>query len=822
MAIDFRTIFGAMGRETTERAMHKFVSDRIHDEIAKGKNARNVVIDFLIGIRDSTFLQAVRGIFGTHATGLALTGLGAGFAKYLQQLDWGLIGVDDSSPVMREVRFILQNVMPSLLVGGAEGLSDTFDQDVIDAVGKVRSDDTLDPSTQQKGEFDEVYRISPACGVDDLKDYGLLFAEGIDPATGKLRVDHIGSVILRGENGRRFMKDWYATHKEREVEYEEPNDKKDKAGNPLPPYKKKKKVPSEPYYGFLQPLTRAIAEMPVSAAPTDPDILQQILDAHNVKKDEPKKEEPVKSEMEKLTEAGEAFTVSAANSIHLLNPLHRKLFLDWLQDVTKASSINLLGKKFVAGPDGVFTIEQMRAIENYVQLWFRAKLDFGSKLRLAAEQAKLMLEGGDNVMQIAWKVTKIIGGVAAGAALIVTGLFVLLAALFFYAAFFMDTLTTANFTYTPMLIGKAWTITKIACGVMVLKTLYNMISWGTSSWRKEAKQALVFVLGGAAFMGTAYLWDEHLANYFTITTNRPEVAGLIIMVTSLLLILELLLITPLEAALSWIKTFKEDLEDDWLKNKGRITIMFIGLHAGVLMFLIADESSRMTRLMVCGAATLIAIAVQMGLVAYGFPNSARVRSKRTLGWFGIISLVFFAGGVLIHVLARNGLKPYGLLSLAMSNIWFMTLVIFAAVAFAIFKIILMGEATFRDKSTGDVLYSDKPNMPLRVIALVLALATAGWYYYVKNEEAKKAPSNPVASAISLLFAPQPAPTPAPGSPTVPPQAAAAPIVPQAYPVTTSVPAPTAPKHKRNSPQSSSEDPCEGYDETLRSQLVGCK
>lgn len=738
---DFKSITTAMGREVAERAVHEGLGDLIRKEMAKGKDAHNIVVDALIAIRGSWMLEKVRIILGPHAAGLALTGFGAGIAEWLQSADWEKT-LPGNHEVLRQVRFILQQVVPSLLVGSAEALGDNWDDTVADAVSKVVSDPSSTDPNKKKGEFDYVYRIDPSHGIDDLAKYGLLFPEGYD-AAGKLLVDRLGSVRLRGENGRRFVKDWYASHGPCEIEEEVDNPNRGKDNKGPPKIKRKRTVDSDPYHGFLQPLARAIEEMPATV-PIDPVLRQKILD------DKPKKEEKQKDELEKLDEGGEAFTIAIAKSASKLDPLQRHLVIDFVQDVTKASFINLLGKKFPPNASGEYSEAEVKAIEAYVQLWMQAKLDLKSKLRLAFEQAKLMYETDSDWLKIAKSVAQRIGIVALGTTLILTGIFALMAVLFFYAAFLMDI---------------------------------------------------------------------HATTYFWMNLHMPTVASMIIMVTSFVMIVELLLITPVEAAMSWIRVFKPDLEDDWLKHKGRITIMFIGLHAGVLMFLIANESSRMTRLMVCGAATLIAIAVQMGLVAYGFPNTARLRSKKTLVWFGVISLALFIGGIIIHFLSEQGMKPQALFALAISNIWFMTAVIFAALVVALFKVIHMSEATFTEKSTGNTIYPDKPSKSLRVLALMIALGVAGWYNYVKSEEAKKAPANPVAAAIAAILAPTPVAVPVPVAPqaTAPGQR----YVNIQYSEDSPTPAPKRGHvSKGSSKEEAEEDPCAGYSDSLKRRM-GC-
>ncbi len=674
---DIKAILGAAGREGTERWMHDQISDRIKAEIAKGKNARNAAADFLVGIRDSQFLKIVQATFGSHATGIALTTVAAGFVKWLQMIDWSVIGIEDQSPVMREVRFILQHVLPGLLVGSAEGLSDTFDTDVAEAIAKIRSDDSVPAgmldTPQKVGAYDFAYEILSDDGVDYWAKYSLLFPER--DAEGKLQHDQFGAVILAGPAGKKFALDWYATHKGeyRDVPVDNPPNDQNQGNrngrgnqnnqNNNQPRTYKKWFPVDPYKGREVPLATALMRMPVSV-PMDPELIAAAK-AALVPKEEKKKDDP-KDEQEKVDEAGDAFMTNVAKSIGNLDPIHQKVVIDFIQDVTKAIYINKLGKQFVPADGGLFSADEMKSIWTYIQMWMGGKLTFVNKVRVALEQANHMLESGEGWMKTAAAFSKIIG---------------------------------------------KWTFRIGLTAIILFITA-----------------AIVFLIGGLFLAAD---------NSFAIP---------LVLFGGGIMIAELFSFTPIQASFDALKAMLPSLkekEEDWLVNKGRILIMFIGLHMAILMMLLFVGASPVYRFAIF-ISTIIAISINMGLNAYGFKEEARLRTRRTLRLFGLISTFMFAVIFGIVFLKVNGYTAVDVKNYFMGSKVLMSLLILVASGYAVAKIVRKIEVVNRETLHGEVINLEyRSNWWLRSIGIAFVLLLAAWPWVgddINAFFAKKAPS----------------------------------------------------------------------------------
>jgi hypothetical protein len=655
---DIKAILGAAGREGTERWMHDQISDRIKAEIAKGKNARNAAADFLVGIRDSQFLKIVQATFGSHATGIALTTVAAGFVKWLQMIDWSVIGIEDQSPVMREVRFILQHVLPGLLVGSAEGLSDTFDTDVAEAIAKIRSDDSVEAgmldTPQKVGAYDFAYEVLSEDGIDYWEKYSLFFPER--NAEGKLQYDQFGAVILSGPAGKKFALDWYATHKGdwRDVPIDNANDQnqgnRNGRGNQNnqnnQPRTRKQWFPVEPYKGREVPLATALMRMPVSV-PMDPELIV-LAKAALAPKEEKKKDDP-KDEQEKVDDAGDAFMKNVAKSINNLDPIHQRVVIDFIQDVSKAIYINKLGKQFVPEDGRLFSADEMKSIWTYIHMWMGGKLTFVNKVRVALEQANHMLESGEGWMKTAAVFSKIVG----------------------------------KWTFR---IGLAATVLFLVA-------------------------ALMFLVGGL-FLAA----DNSLAIPLVLFGGGIMIA-------------ELFSFTPIQASLDVLKAMLPSLkekEEDWLVNKGRILIMFIGLHMAILMMLLFIGASPTYRFAIF-ISTITAIAINMGLNAYGFKEEARLRTRRTLRLFGVISTFMFAVIFGIVFLKVNGYTAVDVKDYFMASKLLTSLLVLVVSGYAVAKIIRKIEVVNRETLHGEVINLEyRSNWWLRGVGIAFVLFLAAW------------------------------------------------------------------------------------------------
>lgn len=641
MAIDMREIVGAMGGEIGERYVHQKLSEHLREEIAKGESSHDVVAKAIIRLRNSEFLQVMRGLLGPRALGLGLTGLGAGIAKVLQTMNFDSLLPEDQSHVMREVRYVLQSLAPALIVGSIDGATDSWEEDVHAAVAKVRSNDRV-PEPQKRGALDEVYEILSTDGIDYTREYGLLFPEW--DANGQLQHDALGAVILAGPNGKRFAEDWYKTHKggEKEVPIDPPpNDQNQNGrgrGNQNQQQRFRKiQVPPEPYKGRLVPLPVAITRVPVSV-PMDPELVALAKAALTPKDPPPEKKEG----LDALNDKGRAFTFIISRSLAVL-PEHEQRYLrDFIQDIAKnAKHINMLGDEFAGKEDvdGRFKKEDVDAIVQHVQTWMGATLTFENKIRQALARAKHVLEGTAGVTTtVGTRVETAIGEVAGAAGKIALASLFGLTVLF--AMFLVIVLLGAFGVNLDRPLAVSW-----------VDSLYFVpvsIFMGCAKYFKNWLRFLFVVLATATGIPAMIFLTANVMGRLT----PSEFAIALVAGGGILACLELFSFTAIQGLLSLVTRFLPDIHKDWLVNKGRILIMFIGIHVGIFMILLAVKTPLMLRLLIC-VPTFFALASQMGLSGYEFGEEARQRARKTMWLFSSLATITFIVFVAVIILQNT-------------------------------------------------------------------------------------------------------------------------------------------------------------------------
>lgn len=687
MAIDMREIVAAMGGEIGERFVHQKLADHLREEIAKGESSHDVVAKAIIRLRNSEFLQVMRGILGPRALGLSLTGLGAGIAKVLQTMNFEGLLPEDQSHIMREVRYVLQNLAPALIVGAIDGATDNWEQQVHEAVGKVRSDDRA-AKPQKRGALDQAYEILSADGVDYTREYGLLFPEW--DANGQLQHDSLGAVILAGPNGKRFAEDWYKTHKggEKEVPIDPPpNDQNQNGrgkGNQQQHQRFRKiQVPPEPYKGRLVPLPVAITRLPAST-PMDPELVA-LAKAALVPKDPPAPKD------EKIDEGGLKFQLGFALTLAGKSEHEQRKGRDLLSDLAgNPSRINTLGKQFALA-DGVttFTDDEIKGIYEYAQTWMGATLTIKNEIIFGLTEAKQALKNGVGL----WAAVGVFG----------------------------------------QTVGK-WVL-RVAIGLIIM-----------------------FVLALALFLTGGFILDaaHPIATYF-------------VLIGGAVMIVELLVLTPIQATLSLIQglfpSWAQGKDQDWLVNKGRILITLIGIHVSVLMILIFLGVPQEYRLAICGS-TALAIAIHMGLMANDGAAEAQQRTKKTLRWFGHISVVNFITVITLGILWSQQITGKQAIKYFQDSKILSSLIILAVAGFIVSKVVRRLEETGRTTAANGVVTEKlyRRNWWLRSVGIIFVLGLASWPWIGSDINArfeKKAPSNPLTSWFTQVTMPAPATVSAP-------------------------------------------------------------
>lgn len=760
MAIDMREIVGAMGGEIGERYVHQKLSEHLREEIAKGESSHDVVAKAIIRLRNSEFLQVMRGLLGPRALGLGLTGLGAGIAKVLQTMNFDNLLPEDQSHVMREVRYVLQSLAPALIVGSIDGATDSWEEDVHAAVAKVRSNDRV-PEPQKRGALDEVYEILSADGIDYTREYGLLFPEW--DANGQLQHDALGAVILAGPNGKRFAEEWYKTHKggEKEVPIDPPpNDQNQNGrgrGNQNQQQRFRKiQVPPEPYKGRLVPLPVAITRVPVSV-PMDPELVA-LAKAALTPKDPP----PAKKEgLDALNDKGRAFTFIISRSLAVL-PEHEQRYLrDFIQDIAKnAKHINMLGDEFAGKEDvdGRFKKEDVDAIVQHVQTWMGATLTFENKIRQALARAKHVLEGTAGVTTtVGTRVETAIGEVAGAAGKIALASLFGLTVLF--AMLLVIVLLGAFGVNLDRPLAVSWVDSLYFIPVIVLSVVAGRFVTG---WLRYLFVVLATATGIPAMIFlTANVMGRLTPSEFAIAL----VAG-----GGILACLELFSFTAIQGLLSLVTRFLPDIHKDWLVNKGRILIMFIAIHVGIFMMLLAVKTPLMLRLLIC-VPTFFALASQMGLSGYEFGEEARQRARKTLRLFGGLTIIVFVAVIVVLICQLQNVSLGIVFGWITESRILQSVLILLAAGFVVAKIVRRLEETSRTTTSGVVTERlFRRNNWLRGIGIVLVLGLALWPWIGSDINArfeKKAPSNPLMSWFTQVTNPAPRMVPASSQTIVP-------------------------------------------------------
>lgn len=754
MSIDIREVVTAMGGEIGERYVHQKLADHLREEVAKGASSHDVVAQAIIRLRNNDFLQTMRGILGPRALMLSLTGLGAGIAKILQTMGpekFASILPDDQSHLVREVRYILQSLAPALIVGAIDGATDTWESDVHAAVAKVRSDDRS-AKPQKRGALDEVYEILSADGIDYMREYGLLFPEW--DANGQLQHDSLGSVILAGPNGKRFAEDWYKIHKggEKEVPIDSPQNDQNQNGrgrgnqNQQQRFRKIQ-VPPEPYKGRLVPLPVAIMRLPVTA-PMDPELIA-LAKAALTPKDPP----PAKKEgLDALDEHGLPFTFNVSRTLGKLEEHERQFLRDFIQDISaNAPRINMLGKELNAkAVDGCFDQETIETIIQHVQTWMGATLTLENKIRQAFTRAKRVLEGtagatatvGNRVEMAIGEIAGAAGKIALASAFGLTTLFIMLLAIVLFGAFGVN-------------LDRPLAVSWMDGLNFIPVVLLTVVAWGfTTGWLRFLLTVFAIAIGiPATILLTADLIGQLTPSEFAIAL----VAG-----AGFLACLELFSFTAIQGLLSLVTRFLPDIHKDWLVNKGRILIMFIAIHVGIFMMLLAVKTPLLLRFLIC-VPTFFALASQMGLSGYEFGEEARQRARKTLRLFGGLTIIVFIAVIVVLVCQLQNVSLANMFGWVTESRIVQSVLILSGAGFVAAKVVRRLEETSRTTTNGVVtekLY--RRNNWLRGIGIILVLGLTLWPWIGSDINArfeKKAPSSPLTTWFNQMTVPTPAAVP---------------------------------------------------------------
>lgn len=760
MAIDLKEIIAAMGGEIVERSVHQQLSEHLREEIAKGASSHDIVAQAIIRLRNSEFLSVMRGILGPRMLGLTLTGLGAGIAKVLQTMGpekFASILPEDQSATMREVRFILQSLAPSLIVGAIDGATDSWKSDVHAAVAKVRSDDRA-PVPQKAGRLDQVAFVNPNAS-EPAKVFVCEFETAAD-GTKTVRFDSLGLPCCEGAEYQRLKQARIASVS-RTKEKKIPGGKL-KDGKDAPSKIVEEEILEDEYKKLCQralnveilPIDVAFARLGTVPG-IDPETINKLL-----KQVTPKDPPPAKKEgFDALHEKGSAFTFIISRTLAVLAEHEQRYLRDFIQDIARnANYINLLGEEFVGkeDADGRFKQEDIDAIVQHVQTWMGATLTFENKIRQALARAKHVLEGTAGVTTtVGTRVETAIGEVAGAAGKIA------LASLF--------SLTTLFALFLTLVILGAF-------GVNLDRPL--AVSWVNG----------LYFIPAIVFAGLVVGFEKWLRFLFvvlTIMTGIPAVIFLLadamgrlapnefaiglVLGGGFLAIIELHLFTVIQGLLSLVTRFFPGMHKDWLVNKGRVLIMFIGIHVGIFIILLTVKTPLLLRLLMC-VPTLIAIASQMGLTGYEFNEEARQRAGKTMRLFKTLSVIVFIATVAV-IFSQHAGASFGALWLHVKGSHITQFILWIVIGGPIFALAARWlHIKERVKTNGIVTETTlrPPNKWIWGGAVLLLFVLATWTWtgeYVDEFFEKKAPSNPLTSWITHAMTPasQPVTPPAPAS-----------------------------------------------------------
>ena len=236
-----------------------------------------------------------------------------------------------------------------------------------------------------------------------------------------------------------------------------------------------------------------------------------------------------------------------------------------------------------------------------------------------------------------------------------------------------------------------------------------------------------------------------------------------------LAIIELHLFTVIQGLLSLVTRFFPGMHKDWLVNKGRVLIMFIGIHVGIFIILLTVKTPLLLRLLMC-VPTLIAIASQMGLTGYEFNEEARQRAGKTMRLFKTLSVIVFIATVAV-IFSQHAGASFGALWLHVKGSHITQFILWIVIGGPIFALAARWlHIKERVKTNGIVTETTlrPPNKWIWGGAVLLLFVLATWTWtgeYVDEFFEKKAPSNPLTSWITHAMTPasQPVTPPAPAS-----------------------------------------------------------
>ncbi|MCX6714251.1 MAG: hypothetical protein NTX72_00355 [Candidatus Uhrbacteria bacterium] len=743
---DWSSIGKEAGGEVVERYFHETLSQYIKEGIANGDNTHNILFDAITRLRNSKTLLFIQNAFGTKATGLALTGIGAGIAAWMQKMDWGKFMPEEKNPVMHQIRFALQNLAPRILVGGAEALGDGFEAHVKASVSEIVSDDSA-RSPQKPGSLDRVAYLPPyGTAPADIFEYEYdVAADG----TRTIRTDRLGLPCCKGAKFQALKQERIANVK-RTKSKTTPGQKQkdDKIG---PPRVVEEDVTDDEYKRlcFLAlniedlPIADAIRRMEFTG--TDPATISLLL-----RLTEPKA--PTPSKEERLDDAGHTFQVSWALTMHDKPEHEQRKGRDLLSDLaSRPSRINTLGMHFVvADGETQFSAEQIASIYEYVQTWMGATLTVENQIRHAFTRAKAILEGvtgtaATTAAPVANRLEDAIGTVAHAA-----GKIALASAIGFTALF-------AMFLSLVMLgaFGVSLTRPIEASSLDVLFLMPCLLSlalaWNFAGWTRFLFVVLGITTGIA---GTVFVTADVMER---LTPN--EFATALVAGGGILACLELFSFTAIQGLLSLVTRFFPNLEKDWLVNKGRILIMFIAIHVGIFMVLLSVSTPWLLRLVIC-VPTFFALASQMGLSGYEFTEEARQNAAKTMRLFRALTLIVFLVTVIV-LISQNSGTPFSKVKEWFENSKITQFVAILCTAGPLIALAVRWLHIKKRRSENGVdveILRRPPNKWVWGMGFVLLMFLATWTWTGSHINAffeKKTQASSSADWLAVLFAPPP-------------------------------------------------------------------
>lgn len=722
MAIfSMKKIGNEMAREALERFMHERLSSYIREEMAKpNPNARNVAINALVRLRDSSLLQMIRSTLGADAAGLGLTAVGAGLAEWLKDQNWLDYLPDEKHSVMREVRYLLQIVVPSMVVGTAEGIGDSWQTDVEKAFDKVRSNDaSLAPKV--KPAVCDFACVPQGDTIRFVREhgFGLLFPVWKDDGT--LELDSREMIVLHGPDGLRFMDMWYKEHPGKYVDV--PNDapqnnqnqNNNRGNNNNQPRMKTVWQDGAKYQFRIVPLAQAIEALPAPMI-ADPELRAAAKAALKPKETPPA---PAKAE---VSADGKLFMTLLSKAASKQSPLENKLIIDLAQDIANDPvKINHLAERFLtqANRTSGLSHEDVRAIMTHMEMWQGSKLTLQNKIRLALDHARHVFENARDrtgrLLPLAERREQAIGvfvhAIGKWTLVTLTVLIALFATSLFHmiaGAFFINLEQPTGLSlndalaFIPVLIGF----------VLILLT---------EGWTRFFMWVLTASVTIPAFVLLIVDAMERLA--------PNEFAVALVAFGGFLACAELFSFTAIQALLGILTQFFPNIQKDWLVNKGRILIMFIAIHMGIFIILLSVNAPWLLRILIC-VPTFFALASQMGLSAYDFGEEARLRARKTMRLFSSLTLVTFVVTVGVLVLQHNHLTVLGVFAFIMSSRVLQSVVILALAGYVAAIAVRRIEVSGRTIENGIVTETTYKRMNwLRISAFVIVLILVAYPWY---------------------------------------------------------------------------------------------